>query len=252
MRATGEVPLRQRAPGVGSAVLVGAAGLGGLGLGAAFALAAVVRRSRPLHPVGIVTTAHLDVSPAAAASGSPLLDEPGGYDCLVRASWAAGTGPRYPDIEGFALRVLGAGPDGAVTDVLFSSTGVGPLARHVLTFRRPGRHGPQTTLLPVRAGGRPLLLRLDPLDDGSGSARPTCYRLSWAHGRGAWHDAGILTPAWGPAQDAPDRFDPVAHPLVGTAQYPVVAALREPAYRFSRRAWPRAGRHTAVSRPGPR
>ena len=67
------------------------------------------------------------------------------------------------------------------------------------------------------------------------------YRLSWAHGRGAWHEVGTLAVAWDGEVDPPERFDPIANPLPGTTQYAVVTALREPSYRLARLARPSAG-----------
>ena len=227
-----------RALGVGTRLLAVAAGAG---LGAVFAATALLRRSKPLHPVGVVATAVLEVAPACTRSGSPLLDGTGAYDCVVRASYAVGTGPQHADIEGFALRVLAGDGDVVLSDVLFASTGVGALGRHVLTVRSPGVHAAQTTLLPVRAGGLPLHLRLDPLDART-QPWPARYLLSWAHQRGAWHPFGTLAVAWSEPVDAAVRFDPVAHPIPGTSQYAAVARVREPAYAMSRLAWPRAGR----------
>jgi hypothetical protein len=170
-----------------------------------------------------------------------LLDEPGEHACLVRASYAVGTGPEHTDIEGFALRVLGAGADAGPSDVLFASTGVGRWNRHLLAPRRPGRLAPQTTLLPIRAAGRPLLLRLDPVDRAT-QPWPARYALSWASGHGPWHRFASLAVSWEGRDDAPDRFDPVANPLPGTTQYAAVTRLREPAYRLARLARPSAGR----------
>lgn len=224
-----------------STLATGAAGALGAALGATFAVTARIRRSKPLHPVGVVAPALLTVVPGSDRSGSALLDEPGAHECLVRASYAMGTGPWLPDIEGFALRVLPADPDGPFTDILFASTGEGAWDRYALTMRPPGRHDTQTTLLPIRAGGRPLHLRLEPLDPAT-QPWPASYGLSWAHGRGPWHHVGGLAVRWGQPHDAPDRFDPVVNGLPGTTQYPAVTWLREPAYRMARLAWPRAGR----------
>ncbi len=222
------------------AALVAVAGTVGTALGAAFAVTAAIRRSKPLHPVGVVASAVLSVAPDTARSGAPILDEPGEYDCLVRASYALGIGPEHPDIEGFAVRVRHA--DGLrLTDILFASTGVGPVSRFLLTVRPAGGHGAQTTLLPVRSAGHPLQLRLDPLD-GTSRPWPTTYALSWAHGARPWHRVGTLTVSWQAPVDAPERFDPVANPLPGTDQYAAVAALREPAYLLSRLGRPSAGR----------
>jgi hypothetical protein len=217
----------------------------GLTLGAVFTVTAVLRRSKPLHPEGAVAQAVLEVSPAGPSSGITLVDAAGRHDCVVRASYAMGAGPRWPDIEGFALRV---GPDaaGGVEDVLFASTGVGPTSRHVLLVRPPGRHRTQTTLLPVRAGGRPVVLRLEPADADT-QPWPTAYELSWAHAGGIWHPFGRLSVAGWDTGDAPTRFDPVTNPLRGTTQYAVVEGLREPAYRLARRAWSAARGPALVS-----
>jgi hypothetical protein len=225
--------------------LVGAAGAAGTGLGLVFAVMALARRSKPLHPVGTVATARLQVNPGLTRSGSPLLDEAGEHACLVRASYALGSGPEHPDIEGFALRVLPASAGAGITDVLFASTGVGSVGRHVLAVRAPGNHGAQCTLLPVRAHGRALHLRLDPSDAAS-QPWPTRYQLSWAHGRGPWQHFGELTVRWGGEHDASERFDPVVNPLPGTSQYPALAWLREPAYRLARLSRPSAGRLPSV------
>lgn len=221
--------------------LGGTVWLAGTGLGLAFAVLAVARRSKPLHPVGAVQTAVLVVTAGHARSGSPLLDEPGEHHCVTRASYALGSGPEHADIEGFALRVLVDGANTRITDVLFASTGTGPLGRHLLAVRRAGEHAVQSTLMPVRAGGHPLQLRLEPLDPLS-QPWPRRYQLSWAHGKGPWHPFGELTVARDELRDAPVRFDPVAHPLAGTSQYSPLARLREPAYRLSRLARPSAGR----------
>lgn len=239
--------MREREISPLSTLVTGAAGAIGAVLGTTFAVTARIRRSKPLHPVGVVARGVLTVAPGTERSGSPLLDEPGEHACLVRASYAMGTGPRLPDIEGFALRVMPKDPAAGFTDVLFASTGEGGWARHVLTLRPPGRHDAQTTLLPVSAGGRPLQLLLEPLDPRT-QPWPSSYRLSWAHGRGPWHHVGGLAVSWGEPHDAPDRFDPVVNQLPGTSQYPAVAWLREPAYRMARSAWRSAGRLPAPTR----
>lgn len=210
-------------------------------MGIVSAVTTLARGAKPLHPVGTVARAVLTVTPASAAVGAPLLDEPGEHACLVRASYAVGTGPEHTDIEGFALRVLAARADAGPSDLLFASTGVGRWNRQLLALRRPGRHAPQTTLLPIRAAGHPLLFRLDPVD-GATQPWPAQYVLSWARGRGPWQRFASLAVSWEGRDDAPDRFDPVANPLSGTTQYAAVARLREPAYRLARLVRPSAGR----------
>jgi hypothetical protein len=125
--------------------------------------------------------------------------------------------------------------------MLFASTGVGRVSRYVLAVRPTSGHGSQTTLLPVRADGHPLQLRLDPLDP-TAQPWPTTYALSWAHGTGPWHRCATLTVSWTGAADPPERFDPIAYPAPGTRQYAAVAAVREPSYLLSRLSRPSAGR----------
>src|SRR5690606_19509666 len=107
--------MREREISPLSTLVTGAAGAIGAVLGTTFAVTARIRRSKPLHPVGVVARGVLTVAPGTERSGSPLLDEPGEHACLVRASYAMGTGPRLPDIEGFALRVMPKDPAAGFT-----------------------------------------------------------------------------------------------------------------------------------------
>lgn len=206
--------------------LAAAAGaVAGALLGATFGLAALARRTKPLHPAGAVGTGVLDVTDPLPELGVPLLAEIRSHACLVRWSRATGLPAPLPDVEGFAVRF-----DEPRSDLLFASTGTGPLSRFLLTPRAPGAHGSQTTLLPVATQAGPLLFRVTP-EAGSGDP-PSHLTLSVATGRGGWTPVGQLDCVWGP--DRPVRFDPVEHPLPGTGQYPVVRVLREPAYFMAR------------------
>jgi hypothetical protein len=230
-------------------------GAAGKVLAGIFGLTARLRRGKPLHPRGAVARATLAIRPGPRPSGVALLDEPGEHACVVRASYAMGTGPRWSDIEGFALRVLPGTRHTQPVDLLFASTGAGPLSRYTLVLRGPGVHGSQTTLLPVLAGQHPLRLRLEPVGHAT-EPWPERYELSWAHARGPWRYCGDLSVVWSDTADtadtadAPARFDPVVNPLPGTRQYPVVERLREPSYARARRAWPRAGRLPDGRDPG--
>lgn len=225
---------------VDTAIRAAAAAVG-TALGVAFAATARLRRDKPLHPDGVVARATLTIVPTPVPSGVPLLDEPGEHPCVVRASFAMGTGPKWSDIEGFALRLLPTERHTDPVDILFASTGEGSVSRFLLTLRAPGVHGVQTTLLPIQAKGGPLLLRLEPTDR-EGDPWPSTYELSWAIGRGAWQRCGRVDVSWSAPTDAPERFDPLVNELPGTSQYPVVRWLREPSYALARRTWPRAGR----------
>ena len=208
----------------GLAALPGA--LGGAVLGLTFGATALVRRTKPLHPVGQVGTAVLDVTDPLPELGVPLLAEKRSHTCLVRWSRAAGLPAPLPDVEGFAIRF-----DDPTADVLFASTGSGPIGRFLLVPRAHRSHGPQTTLLPVASDAGPLMFRVAP-EVGTGEP-PTRFTLSVATGTGDWVAVGSLDCVWGP--DRPTRFDPVEHVLPGTAQYPVVRVLREPSYFLARR-----------------
>lgn len=210
---------------------------GGVALGLVFGATALIRRSKPLHPEGRFGTGRLVVTPAQP-SGVDLLDTAAVHECEVRGSWATGTGPELPDIEGLAVRLLL--PEGPA-DILFASTGDGPVGRFVLAGRGSGRHATQTTLLPVRAGRYALLLRARPtwLNDAQ-AGWPDGYELDWAHGTGAWHRWAQVDVDWSD-HDRKLRFDPLVNPLPGTEQYGWVDRLREPAYRLARRLRPEAG-----------
>jgi hypothetical protein len=197
-------------------------------LGAGFGLAARVRRTKPLHPAGQVGSAVLDVTSPAPELGVPLFAGSGRHHCLVRWSRSAGVPSPLPDVEGFALRVRDAGA-GRVADLLFASTGEGAVTRYTLRLRGPRSHGPMSTLLPVAGATGSLMFLVEPLDDDD---PPRRWRLSVADAGSAWRTLATLTVTWG--SDEAVRFDPVLNLLPGTGQYPLVRALREPAYARAR------------------
>lgn len=207
---------------------------GGALLAAAFGLAARLRGTRSLHPVGVCGTGTISVTPGPG-SGVVLLDDPGPHPCLVR--WSRATGKREGrDLEGLAVRIDGP----AAGDVLLASTGTGTVGRHVLTVRDRHDHGPLTTLLPLSTGRGPLLVRLDPevvpaptLDQGDDvDDPPTAYRLLVAAPGQPWHERGRLEISW-TDRDCTRRHDPVGHPPAGTWTHPLWARLRDPAYAAS-------------------
>lgn len=193
-----------------------------LGLGAL----AAVRRTKPVHPVGRVGTARLEITSPRPEFDVPLLASAGTHPCTARFFRTVGLPASWPDVEGLALRL-----DDVDADLLFASTGTGRLTRFVLAARQADDHGPQTTFLPVLTGAGSLLLRMTPLDEAD---PPTTWELSAAHVGSEWKPVGVLRVTWG--VDRPMRFDPVEHVLPGTRQYPLVRVLREPAYLLSRRA----------------
>lgn len=214
----------------------------GLGLGAVFGAAAVLRHGRPLHPQGVTLQVTL-LCDGSGRSGVPLLDEAGVSQGTVRVSRAMGLPPWLPDIYGVALRLPQApGVDGDPADLLFASTGDSGLGRFTLLVHAQLADGPVTTLLPVRAPAGALVLRLVPVpgsavrEVGPALRVPERLSLSYAVGTGPWVTVGeVAVGAKVEGEDDPRRHDPVLHQLPGTLQYPVVRFLREPAYAAARR-----------------
>ncbi len=197
-------------------------------LAVAFAAAGRLRGTRALHPLGLCGSGSLTVAPGPR-SGVVLLDDPGPHPCLLRWSRSVGR-PSGLDVEGLALRVDGP----AAGDVLLSSTGTGTLGRHLLTLRRPHRHGPLTTLLPLSTSLGPLLIRLDPLDDGLTGTPPTSWRLLVSAPARPWHERGRLAVTW-TDRDCTRRHDPVGRPPAGSWTHPLWARLRDPSYAAVRK-----------------
>ena len=218
-----------------------AGALPGAALAAAAAAAGLLRRDKALHPVGHLGTGRLTVTAPAPGLGIEAFARAGELPCRARWSRSMGLPQGWPDIEGLALRLGGAGPDGGDADLLFASTGGRRWSRYLMTLRGPGRHGPLTTLIPARAAGRAVLFRLTPESEPDRGLPPATYALDLALGTGSWQPVARVDVAWVEA-DTADRFDPITHPLVGLEQYAFVAALREPAYVAAR----------AAARPRPR
>lgn len=216
------------APGAIAALATVPTALVGTVLGAGFGVAARVRRNKPLHPVGCVGSALLEVTTPAPRLGVPLFAVAGRYECLVRWSRSAGVPAPLPDVEGLALRVLDIG-GGRPADLLFASAGEGSITRHTLLLRGPRSHGPLSTLLPVVGDTGSLMFLVEPLDDEDPPAR---WRLLVSDAGSDWRAVGTVDVTWG--DDEAVRFDPVENQLPGTRQYPLVRVLREPAYAMAR------------------
>lgn len=212
-----------------------AATAGGQALRAATASVAALRPApKPLHPTGEVLRATLTRFGGPGTSSSPWLDGAGEDIVLVRLSRAIGLPEFAPDIFGLALRVPLA--TNAHGDVLFASTGLGPVTRFTLTAGRTPYARPMTTLLPYRSPSGPVLL-------SAHFAGSSIVELAWARPRGSWHSFGRIDLPDPPAgSDASIAFDPVLNPLPGLATYGWVRRLREPSYLTARRS---RGRETS-------
>lgn len=203
--------------------------LAGVILGAVFAVVALLRRSKPLHPRGSVVSARVDLIGGVPELGEAL-GSAGTLEATARFSRSVGLPPPLPDIQGLALRWSGrAGP----ADVLLASTGTGPVSRYLLTARRRPFSGAFTSLMPYQAPSGAVLLAAFPRDD------TRMLGLRWATPRGPWRDAGTITCLADPtsAPDVPIRFDPVLNSPDGLSAYAWTAQLRQYAYRWARRSW---------------
>lgn len=225
-----------RLPGLVTGALPGAA------LAAAALVAGLLRRDKPLHPVGHHGVGMLTVTDPAPELRIDLLATSGSRPVEARWSRAMGLPRGWADIEGMALRFPDGGDDGGVGDLLFAGTGSGVWSRYLLTLSGPGRFNRLTTLLPVRAADRGVTFMLAPDDVAVGELPPEAYTLHVAAATGPWQRLGRLELAWS-ADDTTERFDPITNQLAGVEQYPVVTALREPAY-VAARAVADAGRTT--------
>lgn len=119
-------------------------------LGAPFAVASRLRGARIFHPRGVVVSATWDPDPAVLP-GAPLTAAP--LQALVRVSHAIGFPPDVPDILGVAIRALDAHGPGRHQDLLFASSGTGPVSRHLLRPATSVTRTTMSTLLPYDVAG---------------------------------------------------------------------------------------------------
>lgn len=205
--------LTRTASSVGGGVLAAATG----------GLATLRRAGKPLHPTGELLAGRVFRRGSEEPAGVAWLDEPGDDDAVVRLSRAIGLAGPLPDVHGLALRVSVAGGHG---DLLFATTGRGPVSRFVLVPSRGPRTHPMTTLLPYRTGSGPVVLSAEPVG-------AEAFELSWARPAGEWQPFACLRLSTR-RRDDEVSFDPVVHQLPGLEQYPSVRRLREPAYATAR------------------
>jgi hypothetical protein len=228
---TGKTP--RRAWSGDSPVVAGASRVAGGLLEGAFATIARARpAAKPLHPRGETRAASVTRSGLSPGVGVPWIDESGTDDAQVRLSRAVGFPKGWPDIFGLALRLSTTAGRG---DVLFATTGRGPLGRFLLLPGRTITSWSYTTLIPYRTASGPLLLAAHP--DG-----PDAFTLACARPTAPWRRFGLLMlePPHSASAEAvrntePD-FDPVLNQIPGLSYYPWAARLREGSYRAARRS----------------
>jgi hypothetical protein len=185
--------------------------------------------AKPLHPRGSVVRGTLHRFGAEDRTGAAWLDQAGDDQVLVRQSRAVGLPSPVPDIFGLALRVPTEG--GRHGDLLFATTGLGPLTRYTLTATRSPHGRPLTTLLPYRTPAGAVLLSAVFHDE-------TTVALAWALRSGAWHPFAELLLHQDPIDEAdlPLSFEPVRNVPPGMDTFDWVRRLREPAYTTARRS----------------
>lgn len=203
---------------------------GGVAMAAVFGAVARLRpAAKPLHPTGSVGRGVLHRVGGDQPSGIPWLDERGEDEVLVRSSRSVGLPAPAPDVFGLAVRLPIGGE--AYGDLLFASTGRGPLSRFMFTPARSPYTRVMTTMMPFRTSSGPMLLLAAHSPDRT-------VELSWAVGSGPWHRFATLVmserAAAGP--DADVSFDSVRNNVPGLEIYDWVRRLREPSYRSARRS----------------
>ena len=114
---------------------------------------AAARRSKAVHPKGVVHAARLRVVGAPAAPrASSLLSTPGEHDAIVRFSRSIGLPRALPDLLGFSLRVVDAYGPGAHQDFLMVTSADIPVVHHFFLPAYDVRARPYSSSLPYRAG----------------------------------------------------------------------------------------------------
>jgi hypothetical protein len=237
-------------------------------LAAAFRLLALLRRGRPLHPVGASYRGRLRITAVARRfAGAELLVPGAGYDALVRFSRAAGLPEPLPDGLGVAVKLPNAYGPGRAQDFLVTSSADLPLARRALYPGRSFLHRSFSSALPYRVGGRRVVTVLRPrpgpwprtgrgLADLAAAAATgeLVFDLRLAGSLGRSRTVGVLTVGepLGPADSEALRFNPWT---TGPGIDPVgrLNRLRRPSYPGSQQGRPGSGSTVAgPAQPGRR
>lgn len=218
-----------------------------------FGSLAALRRSRPLHPDGLVYRATLRID----GRGRPLpeadlLTEGKQWKALVRFSRSVGLPQPVTDLLGLSIRVENAYGAGRHQDFLLISSGRRPGARHLLLPARSFFGGPFSSVLPYSIDGTLAVVGAVPATAPVRSAAETDmgdvaatadagelrFRLAISAPWSRWHPVGELSIGGrvGGARARALRFNPWN---TGGGIVPVgpFQGLRRPAYAGAQKGY---------------
>ena len=197
------------------------------------------RQARAFHPVGRVGHGRLLLDTDDAALARAL--DTGEHLATVRLSRGIGLPAPVPDLLGAAVRI--SAPDGTPFDLLLTTAGHPGWARWLVLPARRWTSRPYSTVLPYDTGSGRTLIALasagDDTVDASPEAlaavseqRPLTFDVLESHG--GWRTVGRLV-IDRVGEDESIAFDPMLHARPGLRPVRPLAAVREAAYRGSRR-----------------
>lgn len=198
-----------------------------------------LRRARAFHPDGRVGSGRLVLSRTGSELARAL--GLGEHPVTVRLSRGVGLPGPSPDLLGLAVRV---DVTEHLVDLLFTTTSSAPLASWLVLPARTWTSRPYSTVLPYDTGDDRILISLAPEEDWTGEAtlaaldavstdRPLSFAVRESH-RGAV--GRLVIDRVG--EDETIAFDPMLHAAAGLRPVTPLSAVREAAYRGSRRGRP--------------
>jgi len=197
---------------------------------------AQLRDARAFHPVGRVGHGRLVLDRTGSELGRAL--GLGAHPVTVRLSRGLGLPSERPDLLGIAVRVE---IDDDPVDLLFTTASHRTWARWLVLPARTWTSRPYSTVLPYDTGDDRIVLTLDPISDWArdsspaalddvSESQPLTFDVQESHhgtvGRLVIEQAG---------DDASIAFDPMLHARPTLRPVRPLSALREAAYRGSRR-----------------
>lgn len=213
--------------------------------GALFGTLAGIFDGRPLHPSGIAFRGEVELHGDDLVRGT-VLEAAGTRPVTARFSRGFGLPEPLPEILSLALKLHGAREQ----DLLLTGSGRRPIARHVFVGGRDHLSIHYTSILPFAAGGRRVVLGVQP--EGSARSLDDLRRLAASEGirarlrvaepLGAWRDVGALVLRGAPLGEAESRAlaFTTERDAGGIRPVGVLNAARGGAYAAAQRARPRA------------